>query len=118
MKQIAQWNAFVRIVRFHEYGPSYLFSALACGSVAKFPVDSKLLPVLLFVHLADEINCRIIRRILPIIRPSYDDEKTNSNYDAWFDVEWLILTNSICVYTTRADERYVHGREKRHHDGG
>jgi 4-hydroxybenzoate polyprenyltransferase len=52
MKQIARWNAFVRIVRFHEYGPCYLFSALACGLVAKFPVDSRLLPVLLFVAVS------------------------------------------------------------------
>jgi 4-hydroxybenzoate polyprenyltransferase len=29
-----------------------LFSALACGSVAKFPVDSRILPVLLFVAVS------------------------------------------------------------------
>ena len=42
----------MRIVRFHEYGPCYLLSALACGLVAKFPVDSRLLPVLLFVAVS------------------------------------------------------------------
>ena len=52
MKQITRWNAFVRIVRFHEYGPCYLLSALACGLVAKFPVDSRLLPVFLFVAVS------------------------------------------------------------------
>lgn len=50
--RIASWNAFVRIVRFHEYGPCYLVSALACGFVARFPVDSRILPVLLFVAVS------------------------------------------------------------------
>jgi 4-hydroxybenzoate polyprenyltransferase len=45
-------NAFVRIVRFHEYGPCYLVSALACAFVAKYPVDSEILPVLLFVAVS------------------------------------------------------------------
>lgn len=49
MTQIVRWKAFVRIVRFHEYGPCYLLSALACGLVAEFPVDGRLVPVLLFV---------------------------------------------------------------------
>jgi 4-hydroxybenzoate polyprenyltransferase len=39
----------MRIVRFHEYGPYYLISALACGFVAKFPVNSSIIPVLIFV---------------------------------------------------------------------
>jgi 4-hydroxybenzoate polyprenyltransferase len=52
MKQIARVNAVVRIVRFHEYGPCYLLSAFACGLVAKFPVDIRLLPVLLFVAVS------------------------------------------------------------------
>ena len=42
----------MRIVRFHEYGPLYLVSALACGFVARFPVDSRILPVLLFVAVS------------------------------------------------------------------
>jgi len=42
-------SAFVRIVRFHEYGPYYLISALACGFIAKFPVTSSIIPVLVFV---------------------------------------------------------------------
>ena len=49
MNQNGSLNAFARIVRFHEYGPCYLISALACGFVAKFPADVNLLPVLLFV---------------------------------------------------------------------
>ena len=48
-KRIPLWYAIVRIVRFHEYGPSYLVSALACAFVARFPVDGRILPVLLFV---------------------------------------------------------------------
>jgi 4-hydroxybenzoate polyprenyltransferase len=43
------YNAFLRIVRFHEYGPYYLISALACGFVAKFPINSRIIPVLIFV---------------------------------------------------------------------
>ena len=39
----------MRIVRFHEYGPCYLLSALACAFVATFPVDGRILPVLFFV---------------------------------------------------------------------
>jgi len=42
-------NAIGRIVRFHEYGPCYLVSALASAFVAKFPVDGRILPVLIFV---------------------------------------------------------------------
>ena len=49
MKQVASGNAFVRIVRFHEYGPCYLVSALACAFVARYPVDGRILPMLLFV---------------------------------------------------------------------
>ena len=52
MKPIASGNAFVRIVRFHEYGPCYLVSALACAFVARYPVDSRILPVLLFVAVS------------------------------------------------------------------
>lgn len=52
MKRIVSRNAFVRIVRFHEYGPCYLISALACASVARYPVDSEILPVLLFVAVS------------------------------------------------------------------
>ena len=52
MKRIVQRNAFVRIVRFHEYGPCYLVSALACAFVAGYPVDSRIPPVLLFLVLA------------------------------------------------------------------
>jgi len=52
MKVAASWNAIVRIVRFHEYGPCYLLSALACGLVAQYPVDSRILPVLLFVTIS------------------------------------------------------------------
>jgi len=52
MKRIASRNAFVRIVRFHEYGPCYLVSALACAFVARYPVDSRILPVLLFVAVS------------------------------------------------------------------
>ncbi len=52
MKRIASWNAFVRIVRFHEYGPLWLVSALACAFVARYPVDSRILPVLLFVAVS------------------------------------------------------------------
>ncbi len=52
MKRIVSRNAFVRIVRFHEYGPSYLVSALACAFVARYPVDSRILPVLLFVAVS------------------------------------------------------------------
>jgi 4-hydroxybenzoate polyprenyltransferase len=52
MKRIASGNAFVRIVRFHEYGPCYLVSALACAFVARYPVDSRILPVLLFVAVS------------------------------------------------------------------
>jgi 4-hydroxybenzoate polyprenyltransferase len=48
-KPTALWDAIVRIVRFHEYGPCYLLSALACAFVARFPVDASILPVLLFV---------------------------------------------------------------------
>lgn len=42
-------DAIGRIVRFHEYGPCYLVSALACAFVARFPVDGRILPVLIFV---------------------------------------------------------------------
>ena len=52
MKPFASGNAFMRIVRFHEYGPSYLVSALACALVARYPVDSRILPVLLFVAVS------------------------------------------------------------------
>ena len=48
-KRNSSHSAFVRIVRFHEYGPYYLISALACGFVAKFPVNSSIIPVLVFV---------------------------------------------------------------------
>ena len=40
------------MVRFHEYGPCYLVSALACAFVARYPVDSEILPVLLFVAVS------------------------------------------------------------------
>ena len=52
MKRIVSRNAFVRIVRFHEYGPCYLVSALACAFVARYPVDGRILPVLLFVAVS------------------------------------------------------------------
>jgi 4-hydroxybenzoate polyprenyltransferase len=52
MKPIASGNAFMRIVRFHEYGPCYLVSALACAFMARYPVDSRVLPVLLFVSVS------------------------------------------------------------------
>ena len=52
MKRIVSRNAFVRIVRFHEYGPSYLVSVLACPFVAGYPVDSRILPILLFVAVS------------------------------------------------------------------
>ena len=52
MKRIVSRNAFVRIVRFHEYGPCYLVSVLACAFVARYPVDSEILPVLLFVAVS------------------------------------------------------------------
>ena len=52
MKRIVSRNAFVRIVRFHEYGPCYLVSALACAFVARYPIDSRILPVLLFVAVS------------------------------------------------------------------
>ena len=52
MKRIASRSAFVRIVRFHEYGPCYLVSAVACAFVARYPVDSRILPVLLFVAVS------------------------------------------------------------------
>ena len=42
-------GAIGRIVRFHEYGPCYLISALASAFVARFPVDGRILPVLIFV---------------------------------------------------------------------
>ena len=42
-------DAIRRIVRFQEYGPCYLISALACAFVATFPVDGRILPVLIFV---------------------------------------------------------------------
>ena len=49
MKRIVSLNAFVRIERFHEYGPCYLVSALVCAFVARYPVDSEILPVLFVV---------------------------------------------------------------------
>ncbi|MFI5450307.1 MAG: UbiA family prenyltransferase [Candidatus Bathyarchaeia archaeon] len=52
MKPIGSGNAFMRIVRFHEYGPCYLVSALACAFVARYPVDGRILPVLLFVTIS------------------------------------------------------------------
>jgi 4-hydroxybenzoate polyprenyltransferase len=52
MKPIASGSAFGRIVRFHEYGPCYLVSALACAFMARYPVDSRVLPVLLFVSVS------------------------------------------------------------------
>ena len=52
IRRVASRNAFVRIVRFHEYGPCYLVSALACAFVARYPVDSRILPVLLFVTVS------------------------------------------------------------------
>ena len=42
----------MRVVRFHEYGPCYLISALTCAFVARYPVDSRILPVLLFVAVS------------------------------------------------------------------
>lgn len=42
-------NVYLRMIRFHEYGPYYVLSALACSFVAKFPVDVNILPVLIFV---------------------------------------------------------------------
>ena len=42
----------MRIVRFHVYGPCYLVSAVACAFVARYPVDSRILPVLLFVAVS------------------------------------------------------------------
>jgi len=52
MKRIVSRNTFVRILRFHEYGPCYLVSVLACAFVARYPVDSEILPVLLFVAVS------------------------------------------------------------------
>jgi 4-hydroxybenzoate polyprenyltransferase len=52
MKRIVSRNTFVRILRFHEYGPCYLVSVLACAFVAKYPVDSEILPVLFFVAVS------------------------------------------------------------------
>jgi len=43
------FEAIRRIIRFREYVPYYLVSALACGFVAKFPIDIKLVPALVFV---------------------------------------------------------------------
>jgi len=51
-KRTASRNSIVRIVRFQEYGPCYLASALACAFVARFPVDARILPVLLFVAVS------------------------------------------------------------------
>jgi 4-hydroxybenzoate polyprenyltransferase len=52
MKPVASGSALRRIVRFHEYGPCYLISALACAFVSGYPVDSRILPVLLFVAVS------------------------------------------------------------------
>lgn len=49
---ISSGKVLMRIVRFHEYGPCYLISALACAFVARYPVDSRILPVLLFVTVS------------------------------------------------------------------
>ncbi len=49
VRRNSSYDVFLRIVRFHEYGPYYLISALACGFVAKFPVNSSIIPVLIFV---------------------------------------------------------------------
>jgi len=56
MKRVSSWSAFVQILRFHEYGPSYLVSALACAFVARYPVDSRILPLLLFVAVSSMIG--------------------------------------------------------------
>ena len=52
MERIVSGNSFVRIVRFDEYGPCYLVSALACAFVARYPVDDRILPVRLFVTVS------------------------------------------------------------------
>ena len=49
VKRNNSYDAFLRVVRFNEYGPYYLISALACGFVAKFPVNGSIIPVLIFV---------------------------------------------------------------------
>jgi len=47
--QVPSLSVLGRIIRFHEYGPCYLISALACAFLAQFPVDAKIVPLLLFV---------------------------------------------------------------------
>lgn len=56
MKRNVSRNALVRIVRLHEYGPCYLVSALACAFVARYPVDNRIFPVLLFVAVSSVLG--------------------------------------------------------------
>ena len=100
MKRNASWNAFVRIVRFHEYGPCYLISALICALVARYPVDSRILPVLLFVAVSSTFGF-----VINDIADSELDRKAGklrnpvASGDLTAAAAWAFVVVILCVVT-------------------
>ena len=104
MQPLAPWNAFVRIVRFHEYGPCYLVSVLACAMVARYPLDSRILPVLLFVAVSsifgfvinDIADAKLDRKAGKLRNPVASGDL--SVVAAWALVAVLLGVASLSIY--------------------
>jgi len=94
----------MRIVRFHEYGPFYLISALACAFVAGYPVDSRILPVLLFVAISstfgfvinDTADAELDKRAGKLRNPVASGELSAAA--AWILVIILLGAAALSIY--------------------
>ena len=104
MKPVVSGNAFVRIVRFHEYGPCYLVSALACALVARYPVDGRILPTLLFVIsssifgfvINDVADAKLDKKAGKLRNPVASDDL--SERAAWVIVIAFLVVASLSIY--------------------
>ena len=113
MKPVASGNAFVRIVRFHHYGPCYLVSALACAFVARFPVDGRILPVLLFVTgssifgfvINDIADAKLDKKAGKLRNPVASDDL--SERAAWVFVVALLGVVSLSIYLLNFPNRLL-----------
>ena len=104
MKRVTSWSAFARIVRFHEYGPCYLVSALACAFVARYPVDARILPLLLFVAISsifgfvinDIADAELDRRAGKLRNPVASGDLSVAS--AWILVLVLLGVGTLSIY--------------------
>ncbi len=112
-ERVASRNAFERIVRFHEYGPYYLVSALACAFVARYPGDSRILPVLLFVAVSsifgfvinDIADAELDRKAGKLRNPVASGDLSVAA--AWILVVVILVVATLSIYFLSSLNRLV-----------